>query len=912
MKRNLTVIIFLLTSTLSLCAQAVGDFRSFQTGNWSATTTWERFDGTSWINPAPSTPNNTSGFVTIRNTHLVTVTVNVTMDQVTIDAGGTLQNNAANVITIANSGVVASELIVNGVFIENGNTSTVWNAGATWNLGVNGTYVKTGNTSSNNWQNNYEGGIATVPATSNWVLRKTTATAPQLTTIGAFYGNLTIENWSGGLWVTSVGSTFQGAGGFPTVKGTLDIGGVAGLGNVYFLNQHTNAQPTLVLGDVIVRNGSFFCNNGTGLEVQGNMNIVGQITYDACDPRRIVFSGPNAQTITVTGLFMIWDLIMNKSANAVTLNSPIQIDNLATFTSGVINTTAVNLVNFYLYASVAGANNNSYINGPARRHGPTGLTFPVGKSGAYRPIILGNATVNNIFWTEAFQNGCASLCLASAYVGPNGAWTITNGANGAAPNEWYVSGAECGNAANTCGSACAGTDPSLHIGNQATSTVACGFCPGGDCGAAYDASSVGGLNCFVCPATCNNSIVTNKRIESPTINCTGKSNVQIRFNYIENGSGTNDNASLYYFDGVSWILVIDLPKTSASNCAGGQHCWTTYSAALPLSAANNPNVKIGFLWVNNADATGSDPSFAVDDIQVFEFNNSQFTAEYFPNNPQVPYGNTLAPTLTALSNCEYWILDRTVGTDSRTVGLTWNAATCFNTAFASFEVARYDGISTWQDHNGIVVGAAAAGTITTPAVVSNFSPFAIAYVPLPLPVEMGNIDITCEDGNAVIKWSTYTEINNEYFTIERSSDMLVWEEVGRVSGMGNSNVMNTYSWTDINPIGVSYYRIKQIDFDGKYKVFDPLTLDCDARKDWIKVYPNPTSGLINIELSSGIQFEQPAIYNGVGQFVSNLSSILSQGESIYTADISFLPPGTYYLRMMVNGEWMMRPVILIR
>jgi hypothetical protein len=130
--------------------------------------------------------------------------------------------------------------------------------------------------------------------------------------------------------------------------------------------------------------------------------------------------------------------------------------------------------------------------------------------------------------------------------------------------------------------------------------------------------------------------------------------------------------------------------------------------------------------------------------------------------------------------------------------------------------------------------------------------------------------------------------------------------------MGNSNVMNTYSWTDINPIGVSYYRIKQIDFDGKYKVFDPLTLDCDARKDWIKVYPNPTSGLINIELSSGIQFEQPAIYNSVGQFVSNLSSILSHGESIYTADISFLPPGTYYLRMMVNGEWMMRPVILIR
>ncbi len=908
-----SVLVFVLAFTLFISnsfSQVAGDYRSAASGNWNAIATWQTYNGAAWV-AAAVTPNNTNGTITIQNPHVVTVTAAVAMDQVVIDIGGALQNNAAIVITLANG--AGSDLIVNGTFIENGSTSLTWNAGATWNLGATGTYVKTGNTSSNNWQNNYQGGIATIPATSNWILRKVGAALPQLTTIGAFYGNLTIENIAGGLWVTNAGSTFQGAGGFPTIKGNLDIGGALGAGNVYFYNQHIAAQPTLVQGNFTVRNGSTFANNGTGVEIQGNVNVPGQVTYDACDGRRLVFSGGNAQTLTVTGLFMIWDLTMNKTANSLTLNSPIQVDNLATFTNGVINTTAVNLVNFYDYSSVAGANNNSYINGPARRHGPTGITFPVGKAGAYRPIILGNAIVNPIFWTEAFQNGCASLCLASAYVGPNGAWTITNGVNGAGANEWFVSGAECGNAAGSCGTACGAVDPSLHIGNVAASTGSCAFCPAGDCGAAYDASSTGGFACLLCAATCNNSVLTSKRIESPTINCTGKSNVTVRFNYIENGSGANDNASLYYFDGVAWSFVIDMPKTAAGNCGGGQHCWTPYIATLPASATNNPNAKIGFLWVNNVDGTGGDPSFAVDDIQVFEFNNSQFTAEYFPTNPQIPYGNVLVPTLTALSNCEYWILDRTVGSNSRTVGLTWNAATCFNTAFASFEVARWDNVSTiWQDHDGIVAGVAAAGTVTTPAPVANFSPFAIAYVPLPMPVEMENISITCEDGTGVLRWTTASEINNDHFAIERSEDAINWNEIGRVTGMGNTNTQTSYSWVDMDPLNNAYYRIKQVDYDGKYKAYDPIYLKCSSKQNWVKIFPNPSNGFFNIEVSDGVRLEAIMVYSCLGQFVANVPANTVEGESLFMADLSSLPSGTYYVRMLLNGEWQTRPVVIMQ
>lgn len=220
-----------------------------------------------------------------------------------------------------------------------------------------------------------------------------------------------------------------------------------------------------------------------------------------------------------------------------------------------------------------------------------------------------------VFWTENFNNGCTSLCVANTYSGINGAWTVTN--SGAAnacgapttPNEWYVSCAENGNAVGTCGTGC-GSDATLHVGNIPSSPSAGIFCPPGDCGAAYDAG--GYCNLLATPP----STETDKRAESPTINCTGQSNITISFKYLENGQGANDDATLWYYDGTSWSQIDPIAKSNNAGCAGGQGRWTAFSMPLPASANNNPNVKIGFRWVNDDDGSGSDPSFAVDEVQL--------------------------------------------------------------------------------------------------------------------------------------------------------------------------------------------------------------------------------------------------------------------------------------------------------
>jgi gliding motility-associated-like protein len=218
-------------------------------------------------------------------------------------------------------------------------------------------------------------------------------------------------------------------------------------------------------------------------------------------------------------------------------------------------------------------------------------------------MFMFGAKSQTVIWTEDFQNNCASACLASGYAGTNGAWTVTNiGANDPEANEWFVSGAECGNAVGTCGSACATTDPSLHVGNVAVAALGLPA----DNGAAYNAGGLCGS--FFC-------VLTDKRAESPTINLTGQTNITLNFNYIENGDGALDDASLWYFDGATWALLDPLAKPSLGACAP-QGLWTAFSIPLPASANNNANVKIGFRWVNNDDGVGNDPSFAVDDITL--------------------------------------------------------------------------------------------------------------------------------------------------------------------------------------------------------------------------------------------------------------------------------------------------------
>ena len=86
-------------------------------------------------------------------------------------------------------------------------------------------------------------------------------------------------------------------------------------------------------------------------------------------------------------------------------------------------------------------------------------------------------------------------------------------------------------------------------------------------------------------------------------------------------------------------------------------------------------------------------------------------------------------------------------------------------------------------------------------------------------------DAHYEQDGVLVQWSTASQVNNDYFDVQKSIDGYEWKDGVRMPGAGNSNSQIDYSWFDASPSwGVSYYRLKQTDYDGKSEVFQPVSV----------------------------------------------------------------------------------------
>ena len=224
------------------------------------------------------------------------------------------------------------------------------------------------------------------------------------------------------------------------------------------------------------------------------------------------------------------------------------------------------------------------------------------------------------------------------------------------------------------------------------------------------------------------------------------------------------------------------------------------------------------------------------------------TAQYF----DAAY-STLTPvaaTIAYVSSVEHWIVNRTAGTSNVFVTLYWENGTRsgINTFTTDLHVARYDG-ATWQDHgSGTMTGSAALGTIQTSAAVTAFSPFTFSSVSVsilinPLPIELLSFEAQTNNNHVDLKWSTASETNNDFFTIEKSKDGQNFVVVGKEDGAGNSTTIINYSGVDYSPYtGISYYRLKQTDFNGQFTYSNIIPVEFNRVDEAnISIFPNPLS-----------------------------------------------------------------------
>lgn len=162
--------------------------------------------------------------------------------------------------------------------------------------------------------------------------------------------------------------------------------------------------------------------------------------------------------------------------------------------------------------------------------------------------------------------------------------------------------------------------------------------------------------------------------------------------------------------------------------------------------------------------------------------------------------------------------------------------------------------------------------------------------------------------HVVLDWSTVHEVENDYFTIERSKDGHAFEPVMQTDGAGTSYTMISYRETDEHPYsGRSYYRLRQTDFNGTTTVTAPVVVYIDESSlANVVAYPNPAVDYVTFQLGGSSDKEDAVLelFSASGErvFMTPVSDLISDAGSIYLLPVSSFSRGQYHYRISTESE----------
>jgi len=448
---------FLLVGTESF-GQVNNEYRSFKSGPWSDLSTWERYNGVTWLPPTmgQGPPNSAKNVITVKSTHIVTVDLNTSADQFIIEAGAQVVVNSGFTLTIANG---SSDMTVNGILDISGtvtkstgaiifiNGEVINRAGSLTVMG-SGLLIFNPNSFYRHLRN--AGGIPN----ANWHSSSTCEVAGTLaggiSGLGQSFGNL-IWNRTGQInnqslpeaGSMSIAGNFTihstGMGRLQLNQAFLNVGGnFTKSGGIFRLANADNDRSMTVSGSASMTNDSLIMaaggagSMGVGtLEVKGNFSATGgTITETSLGDGygKILLNGVATQSITATGV--ISDSINFSIDNpmGVLLASDLAIPGDLTFISGLFTLGAFDL---QVNGDIIDADETAYVqtNGAGilkQTVSTTEVEFPVGNS-AYNPATLARTAGSGVYNIRVidgvFQNGMTGTPVTEKVV--NRIWDVS-------------------------------------------------------------------------------------------------------------------------------------------------------------------------------------------------------------------------------------------------------------------------------------------------------------------------------------------------------------------------------------------------------------------------------------------------------------------------------------------------------
>lgn len=167
-----------------------------------------------------------------------------------------------------------------------------------------------------------------------------------------------------------------------------------------------------------------------------------------------------------------------------------------------------------------------------------------------------------------------------------------------------------------------------------------------------------------------------------------------------------------------------------------------------------------------------------------------------------------------------------------------------------------------------------------------------------LPIQLASFDVI-QAKKPIINWTTYSELNNQYFSIEHSIEGSIFKEITKVSGNGTTDKKNDYTYTDLTPYkGINYYRLKQIDVDGTSTTYPMKAVIIPV--DDITIYPTA--------FEHGVTLQLPAPYDKAVHWTlsdangrSVINGVMVQSQKIQHLAFPDLVSGTYILSVLSEG-----------
>lgn len=343
---------------------------------------------------------------------------------------------------------------------------------------------------------------------------------------------------------------------------------------------------------------------------------------------------------------------------------------------------------------------------------------------------------------------------------------------------------------------------------------------------------------------------------------------------------------------------------------------TTSGVAIPLSInKSTPGIGSGSLIFSTYNSLGKVPGVPV--------------ASGWDNNLYRPSDVThMYDYLTGLVNNSAYVIDRFWIIDAGQVGFNYTTKPTVNITFG-FDPSERDpngGNSsillgdlvaqrfnplTSQWHDIAPMGTLSGNTVTAvtlPTVGDFYRSWTLSSSTHPLPITLVDWSGACDGRVVQLSWTTASEQDNAYFTIEKSHDANDWYELGQLAGAGNSSSMITYGFIDDENTGTAYYRLRQTDHNGTTTVSDVIAVGCGVEGGTAIVNTWDSGDRLNVVVSSTVAgMYDLTLMDAQGKVVASRSAqVVNVGSTTLSLDQRNIATGIYVIQLKNSVNVMSR------